>query len=124
MPKRARSGPQQSPRVAIARPNRPARSIPSITGRSRERDRVAHIGQTRDIGQGALEAKAEARMRHGAVTAQVAVPAVMLLVDAALGHAAVEDVEPLLALAAADDLADPRCQHIHRRDGFTVVVDP
>jgi hypothetical protein len=28
----------------------------------------------------------------------------------ALGHAAVQHVEPLLALAAADDLADPRCR--------------
>src|ERR1700730_10945650 len=31
-------------------------------------------------------------------------------------------VEPLLALAAADDLADPRCQHVHRRDCPAVGV--
>jgi hypothetical protein len=31
----------------------------------------------------------------------------MLLIDAALGHAAIQYVEPLLPLAAADDLANP-----------------
>ena len=36
----------------------------------------------------------------------------MLAVDAALGHIAVQRVEPLLALAAADDLADPRRQRV------------
>jgi hypothetical protein len=46
----------------------------------------------------------------------------MLLVDAALGHAPVQDLQPLLALATADDLADPRRQHIHRRDRPAVVV--
>ncbi len=39
------------------------------------------------------------------------------------GHPRVEHVEALLALAAADDLADPRRQHVHRRDGPAVVVD-
>ena len=33
-------------------------------------------------------------------------------------------LELLLALAAADDLADHRRQHIHRRDGAAVVVHP
>jgi hypothetical protein len=32
--------------------------------------------------------------------------------------------ELLLALAAADDLADPRRQHVHRRDRRAVAVDP
>jgi hypothetical protein len=45
----------------------------------------------------------------------------VLLVDAALGHIAVQYLEPLLALAAADDVADPRCQHVHRRDRPVVV---
>jgi hypothetical protein len=45
----------------------------------------------------------------------------VLLVDAALGHALVQDLEPLLALAAADDLADPRRQYVHCRDGAIVV---
>ena len=36
----------------------------------------------------------------------------VLLLDAALGHALVEDIERLLALAAADDLARLRRQQI------------
>src|SRR5579862_2328239 len=70
-------------------------SIPCIPGRARERNRVAHIGKPGDVGKRALEAEAEARMRHGAVAAQVAVPGVMLLVDVALGQARVEHIEPL-----------------------------
>jgi hypothetical protein len=31
----------------------------------------------------------------------------VLAVDAALGHAAIQNVEPFLGLAAADDLVDP-----------------
>ena len=48
----------------------------------------------------------------------------MLPVDAAPGHAAVQRGEPLLALAAADDLADPRRQYVHRRDRPAIVVHP
>jgi hypothetical protein len=44
--------------------------------------------------------------RHRAVPAEIAIPGVELLVDAALCHGRVEHVEPLLALAAADGLAD------------------
>jgi hypothetical protein len=46
----------------------------------------------------------------------------VLAVDAALGHAAVQYLEPLLALAAADDLAGPRRQYVHRRDRPAVVI--
>src|SRR6516165_8991669 len=67
---------------------------------------------------------AKAGMRNRAVAPEVAVPGVVLLVDAALGHAAVQHVEPLLALAAADDLADSRRQYVHRRGGAAVVVEP
>jgi hypothetical protein len=41
-----------------------------------------------------------------------------------LVHARVEHVEALLALAAADDLADAGRQHVHRGDGAAVVVLP
>jgi hypothetical protein len=47
----------------------------------------------------------------------------VLLVDAALRRAPVQHREPLLALAAADDLADPRRQHVHRHDRPAVVVE-
>src|SRR5262245_44561311 len=62
-------------------------------------------------------------MRHGAVAAQVAVPGVMLPVDAVLGHARVEHVEALLALAAADDLADAAGGALCRSRAATNVVD-
>src|SRR6266436_2349593 len=91
---------------------------------SREGDGVAHVGEAGDVGEGALEAEAEAGVRHRAVAAQIAVPGVMLPVDGALGHIAVQYFEPLLALAAADDFADPGCEHVHRRDRPPVVVHP
>src|SRR5215472_9830595 len=77
-------------------------SIPGVTGRAGEGDGVAHIGEAGDVGEGALEAEAEAGVRHRAVAPQIAVPGVLVLVDAALGHGLVQDVEPLFALAAAD----------------------
>src|SRR5215472_13042580 len=99
-------------------------SILRVAWSSWERDCVAHVGETRAIRDRALEAKAEARMRYRAIAAQIAVPSVMLLVDAALCHARVQHFEPLLALAAADDLADPGCEHVHGRDRPAVVVHP
>jgi hypothetical protein len=45
----------------------------------------------------------------------------MLAVDAGLGHIAVQYLEPLLALASADNLADLRRQDVHRRDRTAVV---
>jgi hypothetical protein len=58
----------------------------------------AHVGEAGDVGEGALEAEAEAGMRHRAVAAQIAVPGVVLAADPALGHIAVQYFEPLLAL--------------------------
>jgi len=46
----------------------------------------------------------------------------MIGVDAALCHCMVQYLDPLLALAAADDLADPRRQYVHRRHRPAVVV--
>src|SRR5215469_565951 len=97
-------------------------SIPCAAGRPRKGNGVADVGEAGDVGQGALEAEAEAGVRHRAVAPQIAVPGVVLLVDAALGHSAVQYFEPLLALAAADDLTDPPRQYVHCRDGAAVVV--
>src|SRR6202035_3428092 len=111
--------------VATDRPRaKVVSSIPRVAGSPRERDCVADVGEASDVGQRALEAEAEAGVRHGAVAAQIAVPGIVLLVDVALGHARIQYFEPLLALAAADDLADPRRQYVHRRDGAAVVVHP
>ena len=62
-------------------------------------------------------------MRHGAVTAEIAIPFVVLARIMQRRHARIEHIEPLLALAAADDLADAGREHVHRGDGAAVVVD-
>src|SRR5947207_5407109 len=54
-------------------------SIPCAARRARKRDRVAHVGEAGDVGERALEAQPEARVRHRSVPAQVAIPGVMLL---------------------------------------------
>ena len=60
-------------------------------------------------------------MRHRAVAAQIAIPAIVRRIEPALDHALVEHIEPLFALRSADDFADPRRQHVHRCHGFFVV---
>src|SRR5262249_9181137 len=85
-------------------------SIPRVAGRPWEEDGVADVGEAGDVGKGALEAEAEAGVGHCAVTAELAIPGVVLLVDTALGHALVQGLETLLALAPAADLGDPRRQ--------------
>src|SRR5438067_9089880 len=98
-------------------------SVFGVARSPRKRDRVAHVGKPRDVGDGALETEAKARVRHAAVAAEIPAPAHRFLVDADLAHAGVEHVEPLLALAAADDLTDAGREDVHRRHGSAVVVD-
>ena len=88
---------------------------------ARVRDHVADVGHAGDIGHQALETEAKAGVRHGAVAAEIAVPAVVLRIQAELRHARVEDVQAFLALAAADDLADAGREHVHRRDRLAAV---
>src|SRR5258706_2726438 len=131
MPRRARSwrrrgwlrselGPGPSPRL-----RRPGRQIASITGVSRragKRDYVTDVGKACYVRYGTFESQAESGVGDGAVAAQVAVPSVSVQVQPRLGDAPVEHVEPFLALAAADDLADSGREHIHRGHGLPVVV--
>ena len=73
-----------------------------MPGRARERDHVADIHHTGDITDRPLEAEPETRVRHRAIAAEVAVPVVLFLGQAHFIEAGVQDVEPLLALGAAD----------------------
>src|SRR5437899_7991874 len=73
---------------------------------TRERDHVADVLDPGRVLDRALEAETEPGVRHGAVAAQVAIPPVVFCGEPDLGDPAIEYVEPLLALAAADDLAD------------------
>src|SRR5689334_18392440 len=91
--------------------------------RARVRDRVADVGEAADVDDEALEAETEACVRYRAVTAEIAVPRIHLRIEAELGDALVEDVEALLALRAADDLADAGREHVHRGDGAAIVVE-
>ena len=61
-------------------------------------------------------------MGDGAVFTQVAVPPVVGLVQVHLIQAGVEHVKAFLALGAADDLANAGRQHVHRGNGFAVVI--
>src|SRR5438876_11540871 len=101
-----------------------ARSIAGIPRGPWKRNDVADVSEPGDIRDRSLEAEAEPGVRHRAVTAQVSIPAVVRLVEIRFVHSRVEHVEPLLALAAADDFADARREHVHRRDRPAVVVTP
>src|SRR3954470_21390704 len=76
------------------------------SGRARKRNGIAHVHQASDVGHRAFEAEPKAGVGNGAVTAQVPVPLVAFLARLQLFHPCVEYFQALLALAAADDLAD------------------
>ena len=63
-------------------------------------------------------------MRHGAVTAKIEIPFVIPGNHFVAAHIFLENIEPLLALTAADDLADARNQQVHRGHGFAIIVQP
>src|SRR5947208_3207123 len=90
--------------------------------RARERDYVSNVLHSRGVLNRPLEAEPEARMRDAAVAAEVAVPPVGFLIQAGLVEALVEKVEAILALRAADDLANTRSEDVHGGDGLAVVV--
>src|SRR5215831_11201023 len=113
---------QQILRHRFPRSRKSCASISGISGRSREGNRVAHVGEARNVSDGALEAEAKTRVRHRTVTAQISVPTVVLFVDAAFRHACIQNLEALLALAAADDLTNAGCKHIHSSDCPAVVI--
>src|SRR6516225_4311547 len=60
---------QQILRHRFPRSRKSCASISGISGRSREGNRVAHIGEARDVSDGALEAEAKTRVRHRTVAA-------------------------------------------------------
>src|SRR5712671_6503026 len=93
-----------------------------VARRSGEGDHVADIGHSGGVEDRTFKAQAEAGVGHGAVAAKVAVPGVGVLVEVHLVEAAVEDVEAILALGAADDLADAGGEDVHGGDGAAVVV--
>src|SRR5262245_564017 len=85
-----------------------------VSRRPRAGDHVANVRHAGHELHGPLQAEPEAGMRHGAIAAQIEIPPVRLRVELLLAHPLFEHVQPLLALAAADDLADARHEHVHR----------
>src|SRR3954447_14000098 len=90
---------------------------------AREGNDVTDVAHSGDELNGAFEAEAEAGVRHGAKAAQIEIPPVVFGLQSLLAHSLRDDIEPLFALAAADDLADFGHEHIHRPHGFSVVID-
>src|SRR5690606_13054416 len=82
------------------------RSVFRVAGRAWIRDGVADVRQSAHVDDQALEAEAEAGVWHAAIAAEIAVPVVVLAVQAELVHARVEHVQAFLALRTTDDLAD------------------
>src|SRR5699024_8164142 len=77
-----------------------------VAGRAGEGEHVADVAHARQVHDEALKPDAEARVLDPAVAAQVEIPPVVLLLEAQLLHAGDKHVVPLLALGAADELAD------------------
>src|SRR5207248_5397496 len=105
------------------RRRRVSRLVTRVARGPRKRDHIADVAESGCVRDGPLESETEARMRHRAIPSQIAIPAVMLTVEAGGGHPRIENVESFLALAAADDFSDARGQNVHRGDGAIVVVD-
>ena len=63
-------------------------------------------------------------MHEAAVLTQVQVPLVILFVQTFGADFFQQHVVALFALAAADDLADARRQHVHRADCLAVLIEP
>ena len=94
-----------------------------VAGRSAERNDVADVLHAREVHDETLEAETEARVLDAAVLAQIEVPPVIFLVEFKLFHTLEEQVEALLSLRAADDLAHAGDEHIDRGDRLAVVVE-
>lgn len=86
------------------------------------REDVADVVDARKVHDEALEAQAEAGVVAGTVAAEVQVVLVLVLVHAEFLDAALENVEALLALGAADDLSDAGDEAVRGGDRLAVVV--
>src|SRR5262245_14874484 len=86
-------------------------------GGAGEGDHVADVAHAGDELDGAFEAQAKAGVGDGAEAAQIKIPPVVFGFQMLLGHSLGQYIEPLLALAAADDLADLGDEDVHRPHG-------
>ena len=89
---------------------------------AREGQHIADVGNAGHVHDQPLKAQAVAGMLDAAEPAQIQVPLVIAAAHAQLVHAGGQHVQALLALAAADQLADARHQHIRCGHRLAVVV--
>src|SRR5262249_11068365 len=79
-----------------------------ISRRAREGNHVADIFEAGEIHHHSFQSQTEAGVGDGAVPTQVEIPPIRLFIQAAVTEPLQEHIVAILALAAADDLADPR----------------
>ena len=89
---------------------------------ARVRQDVADVAHTGQIHDQALEAQTVAGVLAGTVAAQVKVVLVLLGIHAQVLDAGFEQIQALLALGAADNLADTGNQTVGGGDGLAVLV--
>ena len=86
------------------------------------RQDVADVGDACQVHHQALEAQAKACVAASAIAAQVEVVAVLVRIHPQLGNAALQHVEALLTLRAADNLAYARHEAVGGSHGLAVIV--
>mmetsp|Transcript_21857 Transcript_21857/g.74111 ORF Transcript_21857/g.74111 Transcript_21857/m.74111 type:complete len:247 (+) Transcript_21857:55-795(+) len=94
-----------------------------MAGIAGERNHVSDVFHAGDEHDQALEAEAEAGVRHRPVLPQLQIPRQRGRVDPNSPTAFLQRLQVVLALRAADQLADFRDQHVHRGDRFPVRVE-
>ena len=90
--------------------------------RSRKRNHVPDVADTGDHHQKALKPQAKAAVGYTAEAAGIQVPPVRVFVHFGFVHACFKHFQTLLTLAATDDLADARYQHVHGCHCFAVII--
>src|SRR6266550_4322927 len=99
-----------------------ARSEFGATGRSGEGNDIADVRDTGDKHQHTFEAEAKTGVWRGAVTPKIEIPFVISGIHFVPAHILLQHIEPLFALASADDFADSRHQQIDRGHCFSIVI--
>src|SRR5580765_17083 len=100
------------------------RSELRVAGRARKRDDIANVRHACEEHQQALEAQAEARVRHGDVTSQFRIPPVVLRLELVKFQVLQQLVQALFPLRAANDFANARHQDIHGGHRPGIVIQP
>ena len=94
----------------------------SISGGSGETGNVADVFDASDHHHQSFEAQAEPSVRDGAVSSQIKVPPVVLLVELEFLDSALDDLKDLLSLRPTDDLSNFRGQNVKGSNCLAILV--